>query len=77
MYWQAFTLTFFGEWGDRSQFSRIALSAQENALTVLIGATLVQVSCMAIAVLAGRLISEKVSERMMKIVGGNLFLIYG
>ena len=41
IYWQALTLTFFGEWGDRSQITTVALASQSNAFAVFVGASLV------------------------------------
>ncbi|KAJ0042513.1 hypothetical protein Pint_18802 [Pistacia integerrima] len=33
----AFSLTFFGEWGDKSQLATIGLAADENTLGVVLG----------------------------------------
>lgn len=41
VFWQALTMTFLGEWGDRSQISTIALAAESSAAFVFIGAFLV------------------------------------
>ncbi len=41
VFWQALSLTFLGEWGDRSQFTTIALAAKGSATTVFIGSFLV------------------------------------
>jgi len=41
VFWQALTMTFLGEWGDRSQISTIALAADYGATFVFIGAFLV------------------------------------
>ena len=38
---QSFTLTFLAEWGDRSQYTTIALSASFNAIMICLGAILV------------------------------------
>lgn len=42
IFWQALTLTFLGEWGDRSQVTTIALASQSSAVAVFIGASLVR-----------------------------------
>jgi len=39
---QSFTLTFLAEWGDRSQYTTIALSASYNAFMICLGAILVR-----------------------------------
>ncbi len=41
VFWQALTLTFLGEWGDRSQFTTIALAAESNPYFVFVGSFLV------------------------------------
>lgn len=41
IFWQALTLTFLGEWGDRSQITTIALAIEGNPYLVFIGAFLV------------------------------------
>lgn len=41
VFWQALTMTFLGEWGDRSQISTIALAAESSATFVFVGAFLV------------------------------------
>ncbi|HLP90178.1 MAG TPA: TMEM165/GDT1 family protein [Nostocaceae cyanobacterium] len=74
---QAFILTFMAEWGDRTQFATIALAASKNALGVAIGATLGHAICAAIAVLGGRFIAGKISERQITLIGGSLFIIFG
>lgn len=69
-------MTFLGEWGDRSQITTIALSASKDPFGVVIGALLGHSICTAIAVVGGKLLAEKISERMMAIAGGVLFLIF-
>jgi putative Ca2+/H+ antiporter (TMEM165/GDT1 family) len=71
---QAFTLTFFAEWGDRSQIATIALAAAKNPMGVTLGGVLGHALCTAIAVLGGRLLAMKISERAVFFVGGLLFL---
>uniref|UniRef100_A0A832H1G4 GDT1 family protein n=1 Tax=Oscillatoriales cyanobacterium SpSt-402 TaxID=2282168 RepID=A0A832H1G4_9CYAN len=74
---QAFLLTFVAEWGDRTQFATIALAASNNPWGVAIGATLGHAACAAIAVIAGRLVAGRISERLVTVLGGVLFIIFG
>jgi putative Ca2+/H+ antiporter (TMEM165/GDT1 family) len=73
----AFVMTFIAEWGDRTQISTIALAASNNPVFVTIGAILGHCICTVIAVLSGKYIAGKISERMITGMGGLLFLIFG
>lgn len=73
---QAFTLTFLAEWGDRTQIATIMLAASNHAYGVTAGAILGHSICAAIAVVGGRLIAGRISERMLTALGGVLFLIF-
>ncbi|MEQ9373009.1 MAG: TMEM165/GDT1 family protein [Coleofasciculus chthonoplastes F3-SA18-01] len=74
---QAFTMTFLAEWGDRTQISTIALAAAHEPVGVTVGAILGHGICTAIAVIGGRLIAGRISERLVTALGGVLFLIFG
>jgi putative Ca2+/H+ antiporter (TMEM165/GDT1 family) len=74
---EAFFLTFMAEWGDRTQIATIALAASNNWLGVTIGAILGHGICSAIAVLGGRMIAGRISERAITAIGGSLFLLFG
>ena len=74
---QAFTLTFIAEWGDRSQIATIALAAAKNAIGVTIGGTLGHSLCTGVAVLGGRMIASRISEKSVSQVGGVIFCICG
>lgn len=74
---EAFILTFMAEWGDRTQIATIALAASNSALGVTAGAILGHGICAAIAVIGGRLIAGRISERMVTAIGGGLFLLFG
>jgi putative Ca2+/H+ antiporter (TMEM165/GDT1 family) len=74
---EAFTLTFVAEWGDRTQFATIALAAANHPLGVVLGATLGHAICAAIAVVCGKLIAGRISERLLTLVGGLLFIVFG
>lgn len=74
---KAFVLTFVAEWGDRTQIATIALAAANHPVGVIIGGTLGHSICAAIAVLGGRAIAGRISERTITILGGGLFIIFG
>ena len=74
---QAFVMTFVAEWVDRTQISTIALAAAYNPFFVTVGAIFGHGICTAIAVIGGRLIAGKISERVITYVGGVLFIIFG
>ena len=74
---EAFTLTFIAEWGDRTQIATIALAARYNAVGVAAGAVLGHAICTAIAIIGGKLIAGRISERQLTFAGGCLFLIFG
>jgi len=77
VFWQALTLTFLGEWGDRSQISTIALAAETSAYFVFVGAFMGHVLCTTLAVMGGKFLAKKISERTVNMCGGLLFLLFG
>ena len=74
---EAFVLTFMAEWGDRTQIATIALAASNNPIGVTIGAILGHSLCAAIAVIGGKMIAGRISERQLTFIGGCLFLVFG
>lgn len=74
---EAFTLTFVGEWGDRTQLATITLAAAKHPLGVILGATLGHAICAVIAVVCGRLLVGRISERLLTVAGGILFILFG
>ncbi|MBD2440769.1 TMEM165/GDT1 family protein [Nostoc sp. FACHB-110] len=74
---EAFVLTFMAEWGDRTQIATIALAASYNPIGVTTGAIVGHGICAAIAVIGGKLIAGRISERQLTLIGGCLFLIFG
>lgn len=74
---QAFVMTFLAEWGDRTQISTIALAAANDPVFVTLGAILGHGICTVIAVIGGRLVAGRISERVITGIGGVLFLIFG
>uniref|UniRef100_A0A7S3LMN9 GDT1 family protein n=1 Tax=Aplanochytrium stocchinoi TaxID=215587 RepID=A0A7S3LMN9_9STRA len=73
---QAFTLTFLAEWGDRSQIATIALASSKNPYGVTIGGTIGHAICTGLAVLGGRMLATRISEKQVAIAGGSLFLLF-
>ncbi|MEY2977359.1 MAG: TMEM165/GDT1 family protein [Prochlorotrichaceae cyanobacterium] len=74
---EAFSLTFIAEWGDRTQIATITLASSHSAAGVLVGAILGHGICAAIAVVCGKLIAGRISERLITALGGVLFIGFG
>lgn len=74
---QSLTLTFVAEWGDRSQIATIALAASHNPWGVTAGCSLGHFFCTGLAVLGGRMLAARISERTVALSGGALFLLFG
>ncbi len=74
---EAFWLTFLAEWGDLSQIGTIGLAASYNPAGVAIGAIMGHGICSAIAVIGGRMLAGRISERTITFSGGCLLLIFG
>ena len=73
---QAFTLTFLAEWGDRSQIATIALAASKNVSGVIVGGLIGHAFCTGLAVIGGRMLAARISEKTVATVGGLLFLAF-
>ncbi|EME32776.1 uncharacterized protein Gasu_01380 [Galdieria sulphuraria] len=73
---RSFSLTFLAEWGDRSQVATVALSASKDMYGVCIGAIAGHFVCTGLAVLGGRLLASRISERTVGFIGGILFLVF-
>jgi putative Ca2+/H+ antiporter (TMEM165/GDT1 family) len=74
---ETFILTFLAEWGDRTQIATIALAASNNPFGVTIGAIVGHTICALIAVLGGKLIAGRISEKTITFIGGGLFILFG
>ncbi|KAH9309747.1 hypothetical protein KI387_037658, partial [Taxus chinensis] len=61
---EAFSLTFFGEWGDKSQIATIGLAADVNPFGVVLGGVLGQALCTTAAVFGGKGLASCISEKM-------------
>jgi putative Ca2+/H+ antiporter (TMEM165/GDT1 family) len=74
---EVFVMTFLAEWGDRSQIATIGLAASNNALGVTLGGCLGHAVCTTAAVVGGRGVASMISERVMALLGGTLFMAFG
>ncbi|XP_010551289.1 PREDICTED: GDT1-like protein 5 [Tarenaya hassleriana] len=74
---KAFSINFFGEWGDKSQLATIGLAADENPLGVILGGTVAQILCTTAAVIGGKSLASQISERIVALSGGILFIVFG
>eukprot|EP00899_Mesostigma_viride_P013234 jgi/Mesvir1/21911/Mv01971-RA.4 len=73
---EAFTLVFVAEWGDRSMLATIALGATQSPFGVAAGAIAGHFLATTLAVIGGSVLSRHISERVVTIVGGVMFLIF-
>mmetsp|Transcript_12347 Transcript_12347/g.18974 ORF Transcript_12347/g.18974 Transcript_12347/m.18974 type:complete len:308 (+) Transcript_12347:52-975(+) len=74
---QSLTLTFLAEWGDRSQIATIALAAAKNPIGVTVGGCLGHSICTGGAVIGGRMLASRISEKTVSFWGGCIFLVFG
>jgi len=73
----ALTLTFLAEWGDRSQIATVTLAASKDALGVTLGGIIGHGMCTGLAVVGGRMLAGKISEKNATVGGGVTFLVFG
>ncbi|KAE8666082.1 GDT1-like protein 5 [Hibiscus syriacus] len=74
---KAFSITFFGEWGDKSQLATIGLAADEDPFGVVLGGIVGQALCTTAAVLGGKSLASQISEKIVALSGGVLFVVFG
>lgn len=72
----SFSITFLAEWGDRSQIATIAMAAAQNPYGVCVGAIIGHALCTGLAVMGGRMLASKISEKTVALVGGCLFILF-
>jgi len=74
-----FSTVFFAELGDKTQLATLlyAAKAENPKLTIFLGAALALVLTSAIGVLAGTLVSQYVSPKLLSWVAGFGFIAIG
>lgn len=74
-----FSVVFVAELGDKTQLATLLFSSDKSASkwTVFFSASLALVVAVGIAVVAGSLISEYVSEKALRLVAGLGFVAIG
>eukprot|EP00918_Siedleckia_nematoides_P086973 GHVU01191330.1.p1 GENE.GHVU01191330.1~~GHVU01191330.1.p1 ORF type:complete len:253 (+),score=38.44 GHVU01191330.1:551-1309(+) len=77
VFWQAFSLTFLAEWGDRSQIATIALAAAQDPSGVFFGSVVGHSICTGLAVVGGKFLASRISEKAVALCGGALFFAFG
>lgn len=74
---QSLSLTFVAEWGDRSQIATIALAAAKDPVGVTLGGCVGHSMCTGMAVVGGRMLASRISEKTVTFWGGIVFNIFG
>lgn len=72
-----FLIIFAAEWGDRSMFATVALVASQNPIGVAVGGITGHLAATLIAIVGGAVVSKYLSERVIKFVGGSMFMLIG
>lgn len=76
VFMKALSMTALAEWGDRSQIATIALAASKDIYGVILGGVLGHAICTGLAVIGGRLLATKISERAVALMGGITFIAF-
>lgn len=74
---ETFSLTFVGEWGDKSQIATIGLAAEESAVGVALGGILAHLLCSTLAVCGGKHLASRISEKTVAYCAGLVFMAFG
>lgn len=76
IWFQTFSMTFLGEWGDRSQITTIAMAAGGDWIMIVLGGCIGHALCTLLAVVAGQFVSTKISLRTILLGGAFAFFIF-
>jgi len=79
VFFTVFVAVFIAELGDKTQLATMLFAADKNVskLVVFAGASLALVVASAIGVLAGTLLSEYISEKVLTYIAGFGFIAIG
>ena len=78
LFFSTFSVIFIAELGDKTQLAVLARTAGESSpWTIFLAAAAALVLATAIGVLAGSMLNQFISPRILKIAGGVLFLAFG
>lgn len=70
-------LSYSGVDRNRSQIATIGVAAASNVVGVIVGGILGHSICTGAAVLGGKHLASHIDERMVAVLGGVLFLVFG
>lgn len=73
---QVFAMTFFAEWGDRSQIATIAMAAGSDYWFVILGSIFGHLLCTTSAVIGGKLLATKITLKNITLCGAFLFFFF-
>ncbi|KAF5094916.1 hypothetical protein D0Z00_003333 [Geotrichum galactomycetum] len=73
---QIFAMTFFAEWGDRSQITTIAMAAGSDYWFVIIGGIIAHFLCTTTAVIGGKMLATKITIKNVTLGGAIMFLFF-
>ena len=76
VWFQTFSMTFLGEWGDRSWITTVVMAAGADWEMVMLGGSVGHAICTLMAVLVGQYISTKISLRAILLGGSVAFFIF-
>ena len=72
-----FMLIMLTEWGDKTQIAAALFSTNYNPIMVLIGTITALAILSGLAIYFGKIISEKINQKLMTKIGGIVFILLG
>lgn len=77
VFFSSFSLVFLSEWGDKTQLAAAAFATRFPPLSVLLGVLLAMTLLSILAVIAGKILVEKVKPDTIRKIAGALFITLG